>query len=58
MARETGQAMLMMASSPAPDSASSVTSVWRLSGTRGLEPIRVRFESDASFCRSRETRLS
>ena len=31
MARETCPAMLMITSSPAPDSASSVTSVWRLS---------------------------
>jgi hypothetical protein len=31
MARDTRPAMLMITSSPAPDSASSVTSVWRLS---------------------------
>src|ERR1035438_8730080 len=31
MARETCPAMLMITSSPAPDSESSVTSVWRLS---------------------------
>src|ERR1022692_1191380 len=31
MARETWPAMLMITSSPAPDSASSVTRVWRLS---------------------------
>jgi hypothetical protein len=30
LARETCPAMLMIASSPAPGSASSVTSVWRL----------------------------
>jgi hypothetical protein len=30
MARETCPAMLMITSSPAPDSAGSVTSVWRL----------------------------
>src|SRR6266851_5018820 len=34
MARETCPAMLMITSSPAPDSASSVTSVWRLSCTK------------------------
>src|SRR5512147_224091 len=34
MARDTWPAMLMMTSSPAPDSASSVTRVWRLSCQR------------------------
>ena len=34
MARETCPAMLMMTSSPAPDSASSVTRVWRLGAQR------------------------
>src|ERR1035438_3451057 len=37
MARETCPAMLMITSSPAPDSASSVTSVWRLSGQRSQD---------------------
>src|SRR5664279_4894548 len=38
MARETCPAMLMMTSSPAPDAASSVTSVWRLSCHRPFTP--------------------
>ncbi len=38
MARETCPAMLMITSSPAPDSASSVTSVWRLSCHRPFTP--------------------
>jgi hypothetical protein len=33
MARETCPVMLMIASSPAPDSASSVTREWRLEGS-------------------------
>src|SRR5450759_402812 len=36
MARETCPAILMITSSPAPDSESSVTSVWRLSCHRPL----------------------
>jgi hypothetical protein len=38
MARDTCPAMLMITSSPAPDSASSVTSVWRLSCHRPFTP--------------------
>src|ERR1035437_7772452 len=38
MARETCPAMLMITSSPEPDSASSVTSVWRLSCHRPFTP--------------------
>src|SRR5438477_11137649 len=38
MARETCPAMLMITSSPAPDSASSVTKVWRLSCHRPFTP--------------------
>src|ERR1035437_4886046 len=38
MARETWPAMLMMTLSPAPDSASSVASVWRLSCHRPFTP--------------------
>ncbi len=38
MARETCPAMSIITSSPAPDSASSVTSVWRLSCHRLLVP--------------------
>jgi hypothetical protein len=38
MARETCLAMLMITSSPAPDSASSVTSAWRLSCHRPFTP--------------------
>src|ERR1035441_6870386 len=37
MARETCPAMLMITSSPAPDSASSVTNVWRLSCHRSQD---------------------
>jgi hypothetical protein len=43
MARETCPAMLMITSSPAPDSASSVISVWRLSCHRPVTP---------AFCRT------
>src|ERR1017187_9853829 len=42
MARETCPAMLMITSSPAPDSASSVTSVWRLSCHRPFTPAFAR----------------
>src|ERR1700687_2069710 len=38
MARETCPAILMIPSSPAPDSASSVTKVWRLSCHRPFTP--------------------
>src|ERR1017187_5337196 len=38
MARETWPAILMITSSPAPDSDSSVTSVWRLSCHRPFTP--------------------
>src|SRR6202049_310904 len=38
MARDTWPAMLMITSSPAPDSASSVTKVWRLSCHRPFTP--------------------
>src|SRR5713101_5723803 len=38
MARETCPAILMITSSPAPDSASSVTKVWRLSCHRPVTP--------------------
>src|SRR5882757_7010935 len=42
MARETWPAILMITSSPAPDSASSVTSVWRLSCHRPFTPAFLR----------------
>src|SRR5713101_1506989 len=42
MARETCPAMLMITSSPAPDSASSVTKVWRLSCHRPFTPAFLR----------------
>src|SRR5260370_3226389 len=42
MARDTCPAMLMITSSPAPDSASSVTSVWRLSCQRPFTPAFLR----------------
>src|SRR3954464_6344200 len=38
IARDTCPAMLMITSSPAPDSASSVTRVWRLSCQRPFTP--------------------
>src|ERR1039458_4396549 len=42
MARETCPAMLMITSSPAPDSASSATKVRRLSGHRPFTPAFLR----------------
>src|ERR1035437_9600897 len=42
MARETWPAMLMITSSPAPDSESSVTRVWRLSCHRPVTPAFLR----------------
>src|ERR1019366_178958 len=42
MARETWPAMLMITSSPAPDSESSVTRVWRLSCQRPFTPAFLR----------------